>query len=76
MLAPATTGVSVEDVKFISGDEPVKTYAEALRTAHFEFSFPDDSPAKIFRRGVLSCPQMGNECVFVMLLPDDVRSVN
>ncbi len=76
MLAPAGTGVSVEDVKFISGDEPLKTYAEALRTAHFDFNFPDENPAKIFRRGVLSCPPSGNECVFVMLLPDDVRSVN
>ncbi len=76
MLAQSPAGVSVEDVKFISGDAPLKTYIEALRTAHFAFSFPNENPAKIFRRGVLSCPATGNECVFVMLLPDDVRSVN
>src|SRR5579883_3153243 len=76
MLAPAAAGVNVEDVKFISGDEPMKTYGEALRTAHFNFNFPDETPTKIFRRGVLSCPKTGNDCVFVMLLPDDVRSAN
>lgn len=76
MLAPAGAGVSVDDVKFISGDNALKTYGTALRTAHFDFNFPDENSTKIFRRGVLSCPQTGNECVFVMLLPDDVRSVN
>src|SRR5579863_3404216 len=76
MLAPGSSGVSVDDVKFISGDESLKPYGEALKTTHYGFSFPDENPTKIFRRGVLSCPKTGSECIFVMLLPDDVLSVN
>jgi len=76
MLAPSGSGVSVDDVKFISGDDALKTYVEALKTAKYNFSFPDDTPTKIVRRGVLSCSKTTGECVFVMLLPDDVRSVN
>lgn len=76
MLAPSSSGASVEDVKFISGDEKLKIYAAALRTAKYNMTFPDDTPTKIFRRGILSCSKAAGDCAFVMLLPDDVHSVN
>ncbi len=74
MLTPDLKGA--QDVKFISGDDALKTYGEALRNAKYDVSFPGDIAAKVFRRGILACPKTGTECVFVMLLPDDVRSVN
>lgn len=66
----------VEAVKFVSGDEKLKTYGEALRTADYHLTFPDDTPVKILRRGTLSCSTAGGGCKFVMMLPDDVRTVD
>jgi hypothetical protein len=48
----------------------------ALQHLKYTISFPDDTPAKILRRGVLSCPQAAGNCTFVLMLPDDVRTVN
>jgi Flp pilus assembly protein TadD len=66
----------VEAVKFVSGDEKLKTYTEALRTADYHLTFPDDTPVKILRRGTLSCSTATSSCKFVMTLPDDVRTVD
>jgi hypothetical protein len=72
--APGGSGTTVEAVKFIGGDESLKGFAEALRTAKYEAKFPDDAPTKILRRGVLSCSTATGECSFVLMLPDDVLS--
>jgi tetratricopeptide (TPR) repeat protein len=71
--APSTT---VQGVKFVSGEEKLKIFSEALRGAKFNQPFPDDSPTQIVRRGTLSCSQTTGECGFVLLLPSDVNSVN
>jgi len=65
----------VDAVKFVSGDEKLKSFTEALRTADYHLTFPDDSPVKVFRRGTLSC-SITASCVFTLLLPDDVRTVD
>ena len=65
----------VDAVKLVSGDEKLKSYAEALRTADYHLTFPDDTPVKVLRRGTLSC-SAGSTCKFVMILPDDVRTVD
>ncbi|HEY4905517.1 MAG TPA: DUF3857 domain-containing protein [Candidatus Sulfotelmatobacter sp.] len=67
---------AVEGVKFISGDEKLKNFTEALRTADYHVAFPDDTPVKILRRGNLSCSTTTGECTFVLMLPDDVRTVD
>ncbi|HEY6767018.1 MAG TPA: DUF3857 domain-containing protein [Candidatus Sulfotelmatobacter sp.] len=67
---------TVEGVKFISGDEKLKSFAEALRNADYHVTFPDDTPVKILRRGILSCSASTGECMFVLILPDDVRTVD
>ncbi|MGH9795728.1 MAG: DUF3857 domain-containing protein [Candidatus Acidiferrales bacterium] len=73
--AATGSGAIVEDVKFISGDERLRPFADRLRSASFVAPFPDDTPTKIVRRGILSCtPAMG--CGFVLMVPDDVTSVN
>jgi tetratricopeptide (TPR) repeat protein len=76
---PGRTGSSaatVEAVKFASGDEKLKVFTEALRTAEYRLTFPDDSPVKILRRGILSCSTATGTCAFELMLPDDVRTVD
>jgi tetratricopeptide (TPR) repeat protein len=67
---------TVEAVKFASGDEKLKVFTDALRTAEYRLSFPDDTPVKILRRGILSCSTATGNCAFVLILPDDVRTVD
>ena len=66
----------VDAVKFVSGDEKLKGYADALRTADYHLTFPDDTPVKVLRRGTLSCSVTGGSCQFVLTLPEDVRTVD
>jgi hypothetical protein len=63
-------------VKFASGDEKLRVFTEALRTAEYRLTFPDDTPVKILRRGILSCSTAAGTCSFVLMLPDDVRTVD
>jgi tetratricopeptide (TPR) repeat protein len=67
---------TVEAVRFASGDEKLKVFTEALRTADYRVSFPDETPVKILRRGILSCSTATGTCSFVLMLPDDVRTVD
>jgi tetratricopeptide (TPR) repeat protein len=76
MLVASKDGTTVDSVKFISGDEKLKVFSEALRSAKIDMRFPDDTPTKIPRRGVLGCSKTTGDCSFVMLLPEDVRSVD
>jgi len=66
----------VDSVKFVSGDEKLKSFTDALRTADYHLTFPDDTPVKAFRRGTLSCAIATGKCEFVLVLPDDVRTVD
>jgi tetratricopeptide (TPR) repeat protein len=75
LLGAATSGVSVEGAKFVSGEEKLHTLDDALHHLKLSLTFPDDTPTKILRRGVLSCSQATN-CTFVLMLPDDVRSID
>jgi tetratricopeptide (TPR) repeat protein len=72
----AASGERVDAVKFVSGDEKLKSFTEALRTADYHLTFPDDNPVKVLRRGTLSCSIATGKCEFVLTLPDDVRTVD
>jgi len=72
----AGSAATVEGVRFVSGEEKLKIFTDALRTADYHLTFPDDTPVKILRRGTLSCSTASGDCSFVMVLPDDVRSVD
>jgi hypothetical protein len=76
VVASAPAGSKIEAAKFISGEEKLKPLTENLRNAKIDFSFPDDVPTKILRRGILTCTKDNGECEFVMMLPEDVHSVN
>jgi hypothetical protein len=67
---------TVEAVNFASGDEKLKVFTDAIRTAEYRLSFPDETPVKILRRGTLSCSTTTGNCTFVLTLPDDVRTVD
>jgi len=66
----------VDAVKFVSGDEKLKSFTDALRTADYHLTFPDGTPVKVFRRGTLSCSVTTGKCEFALTLPDDVRTVD
>ena len=66
----------VDGVKFVSGDEKLKSFTEALGTADYHVTFPDDTPVNVPRRGIVSCSTAGSKCSFVLMLPDDVRTVD
>jgi len=76
MLTAVNSGASVDGVKFISGDEKMRAMTEALGHLKVGMSFPDDTPTKVFRRGILTCPENARDCDLVWVLPDDVRSVD
>jgi len=67
---------SVAAVKFISGDEKLKSFTDALRTADYHLTFPDNTPVKVLRRGTLSCSVTAGKCEFSLMLPEDVRTVD
>ena len=69
-------GPKVAEVRFISGDHPLEAAQKDIAAARFDLKFPDEQPVRIVRRGVLSCPSADAACTFVLLLPDDVQSVN
>jgi len=76
VIAFSTGNSRVEAVKFISGEEKLKPLTDALRNTKIDFTFPDYVPTKILRRGVLSCSKNTGECEFVMMIPEDVHSVD
>jgi tetratricopeptide (TPR) repeat protein len=78
VITSAASGgnAKIEAAKFIGGEEKLKPLAESLRSAKVSFVFPDDVPTKILRRGTLSCSSNTGECDFVMILPEDVHSVD
>jgi tetratricopeptide (TPR) repeat protein len=66
---------TVDAVKFVSGDEKLKGMDDTLHSAKYHQTFPDDTPLKLLRRGTVTCSASA-ECVLVLELPDDVRSVD
>jgi tetratricopeptide (TPR) repeat protein len=76
LLSPGEREAKVDAVQFVNGSDKLRPFASALRSLHFNGMFPDASPAKLVRRGMLSCSTATSECVFVLMLPEDVRTVN
>ena len=62
----------VEEVKFVSGARSLESIASQLAIRKFNVEFPDESPTKLIRRGMLKCGSTG--CDFAMLLPDSVHT--
>ncbi|HEV8384746.1 MAG TPA: DUF3857 domain-containing protein [Candidatus Acidoferrales bacterium] len=69
-----SSGSGPEEVRFIRGSEKLRPLAESLRNTKFSALFPDDTPTRIVRRGTLTCIPEGS-CIFVLLLPENVASI-
>jgi tetratricopeptide (TPR) repeat protein len=77
LLAPdASRNAQVVDVKFIKGDESLKSIASQLKSIKYPLVFPDASPTKIVRRGALRCEAKPGDCTFTMISPDIIVSVD
>jgi tetratricopeptide (TPR) repeat protein len=79
LLSPGAASLKhavVEGAKFISGSQDLRPFAEKLKAVDFGSVFPDASPAKIVRRGTLTCSATTGKCAIMLLLPEDVRGLN
>ena len=76
LLSPGARNPKVEAVKFISGSQDLRPFTEKLRALDFGPMFPDTSPAKLVRRGTLTCAATTGSCTFTLTLPEDVRTLN
>ena len=76
VLVPGSSrNAQVSEVKFIQGDEKLLPISAGLKTANFNFTFPDATNTKIVRRGTLFCNGANGECSFIMISPDGISSV-
>jgi len=70
-----TKGPKVEEVRFLSGAEELRSATAKVAAGKFNVPFPDDAPTRILRRGVLSCSQYMKGCTLV-LYPVEVFAPN
>jgi tetratricopeptide (TPR) repeat protein len=61
--------------QFVSGDNALKPEAKLLTQAKYNFSFPDDTHARIIRKGLLSCSKYTKGCTFVFFLTNDPLNI-
>jgi tetratricopeptide (TPR) repeat protein len=75
LLVPGPKSAKAEGVKFLTGSPDLRPFADNLRNLDFGPMFPDQSPAKLVRRGTLTC--IGPvSCTFTLALPENVRTLN
>jgi len=72
---PKSSSLKIEDVKFISGSEKLKSAGTALMSANFQVPFSTKGHARLLRRGILGCYQYSG-CSLTLLNPGDVHSVD
>lgn len=63
-------GSRIEDIRFVEGDEQLRGLTDALKAAQLDRAFPDDSQAKILRRGTMKCAA---QCTFVLMPAGEAR---
>ncbi|AEU38760.1 DUF3857 domain-containing protein [Granulicella mallensis] len=57
-----------ETVRFVHGDEGLKSMGDAIQHLDFKAAIPADSQARLIRRGILSC---SSTCEFVLMPPEE-----
>jgi hypothetical protein len=65
-------GPKVEGVKFLGGDDKLKTLNDKLASAKYPVEFPDTTPTKIVRRGTVTCKNA--DCTLTLQASDEVIS--
>jgi len=79
LLSPAGSDgstVKIEAAKFVNGSESLRPFADKLMSLDYGQVFPDASPAKVARRGTMTCSAKTGDCTFKLVLPEDVHSIN
>jgi tetratricopeptide (TPR) repeat protein len=61
----------VESVRYVGGDESLKSLTGQLSAVHYQMEFPAGSKAKIVRRVMVSCRQASG-CIATMVPPSQV----
>lgn len=80
-FAPATGHNSagreafVEDTRFVSGSDLLRSAGEALHKSHFKMTFPQDGSARLVRRGILACFPLSG-CSVTLIPVNEVRQVD
>jgi tetratricopeptide (TPR) repeat protein len=65
-------GPKVEGVKFIGGDDKLKTLNDKLALVKYPVEFPDTTPTKLVRRGTVTCKS--DACTLTLQAADEVIS--
>jgi tetratricopeptide (TPR) repeat protein len=65
-------GPKVEGVKFLGGDDKLKTLNDKLASAKYPVEFPDTTPTKLVRRGTVTCKN--DDCTLTLQASDEVIS--
>jgi len=73
-LVLLSSSKAIEAVRFVEGDEEMRALMPALERMPVGRVFPDDQPARLLRRGTLTCSP-GGVCSFMLELPDNARPV-
>jgi len=63
---PKTGNFKVQDVKYVSGSEKLKTFTRTLSSINFNLISPDGNPLQVVRLGTLGCYPLSG-CQFVLL---------
>ena len=70
-LISVTNGHKSNDAVFLSGAEELRGAIAALAALKYPQSFPDDTPARVIRKAILSCSIYSKNCTLVLMLPTD-----
>jgi TonB family protein len=62
-------GSAISDVRFICGNENLKSATDLLRSASYQVSFPDSQPVKLIRRVETVCSARDKRCSLKLLSP-------
>ncbi len=70
-LISVSNGRKSNDAVFLSGAEELRGAIAALAALKYPQSFPDDTPARVIRKAILSCSIYSKNCTLVLMLPTD-----
>lgn len=71
-----SAGTKIVGVKILGDADAIPGAQDAVKSAKFDVTFPDDGQEEILRRGVLDCEPEIADCTVALTRPQDVRSVN
>jgi tetratricopeptide (TPR) repeat protein/transglutaminase-like putative cysteine protease len=71
-----TQGVPAPEIKFISGSDALRNADKPIADLKFDVLFPDNHPAKLLRRAILSCEPSAARCDLSLMTPDMVHKVD